>query len=166
MYHTAPALVKWTVDQGDGVYPSFIEAGLQTFQYSASAPHNYYQLGYMDVYITKSGWDSSAKLKWQDLEETPFCRKAGDIGGMSNHETFDCDVPARSGNHIIYVVWQRADSDEAFYSCSDVIFGGPSSTTASDFSTVDTSTTSTTSTTGWFCKMSRKLLKKTWNNLF
>ena len=57
----------------------------------------------------KSGWDSSAKLKWQDLEETPFCRKAGDIGGMSNHETFDCDVPARSGNHIIYVVWQRAD---------------------------------------------------------
>ena len=97
------------MDQGDGVYPSFIEAGLQTFQYSASAPHNYYQLGYMDVYITKSGWDSSAKLKWQDLEETPFCRKAGDIGGMSNHETFDCDVPARSGNHIIYVVWQRAD---------------------------------------------------------
>ena len=113
---------QWTLDQGDGVYPTVIQPGIQTFEYSASAPHNYYQLGYMDVYITKEGWDSSSKLQWDDLEDQPFCRKLGDVNGMTHVETFDCDVPARIGNHIIYVVWQRADSDEAFYSCSDVIF--------------------------------------------
>ena len=48
--------MQWMEDQGDGVYPVSIEAGTHTFEYSASAPHNYYNLGYMDVYITKNGW--------------------------------------------------------------------------------------------------------------
>ncbi|MBM7865141.1 hypothetical protein JOD27_008998, partial [Lentzea nigeriaca] len=30
----------------------------------------------------------------------------------------------KSGRHIIYSLWQRSDSPEAFYSCSDVQFGG------------------------------------------
>jgi len=29
----------------------------------------------------------------------------------------------KSGQHVIYAVWQRSDSAEAFYSCSDVKFG-------------------------------------------
>lgn len=36
---------------------------------------------------------------------------------------FDGDVPARSGRHLIYSIWQRSDSPEAFYTCSDVVFG-------------------------------------------
>ncbi|MGW1926627.1 lytic polysaccharide monooxygenase [Streptomyces massasporeus] len=37
---------------------------------------------------------------------------------------FTGDLPARTGRHIVYKVWQRNDSPEAFYSCSDVTFGG------------------------------------------
>jgi chitin-binding protein len=38
------------------------------------------------------------------------------------------NVPSRSGRHIIYSIWQRFNgSNEAFYTCSDVNFGGGSS---------------------------------------
>src|SRR5690606_21910120 len=30
----------------------------------------------------------------------------------------------KSGRHIIYTVWERSDSPETFYSCSDVVFDG------------------------------------------
>ncbi len=29
----------------------------------------------------------------------------------------------KSGRHIIYSIWQRSDSPEAFYNCVDVNFG-------------------------------------------
>ena len=136
----------WMEDQGEGVYPASIQPGTHTFEYSASVIHKYYSLGYIDLYITKNGWGGEVngkKLKWDDLEDAPFCRKTGDVNGMTNKESFDCDVPERNGKHIIYVVWQRADSDEAFYSCSDVVFGGTGSTTE----IVTTSSSTTTATT-------------------
>jgi chitin-binding protein len=39
-------------------------------------------------------------------------------------------LPAgKTGHHVIYTIWQRSDSPEAFYSCADVIFGdGPAQT--------------------------------------
>ncbi|WP_182077494.1 lytic polysaccharide monooxygenase [Deefgea sp. CFH1-16] len=39
-----------------------------------------------------------------------------------------CKLPAKKGPHIIYLAWQRSDSTEAFYSCSDVNFTGGVST--------------------------------------
>lgn len=41
---------------------------------------------------------------------------------------FDGKIPARSGRHLIYSIWQRSDSPEAFYTCSDVVFGKDSGT--------------------------------------
>ena len=38
--------------------------------------------------------------------------------------TFSGTLPERSGRQLLYTVWQRSDSPEAFYSCSDVDFGG------------------------------------------
>ncbi|KAI1694467.1 lytic polysaccharide mono-oxygenase, cellulose-degrading domain-containing protein [Ditylenchus destructor] len=35
-------------------------------------------------------------------------------------------LPKRSGKHVIFSAWQRSDSTEAFYACSDVDFGGGS----------------------------------------
>ena len=32
-------------------------------------------------------------------------------------------MPERTGKQLLYAVWQRSDSPEAFYSCSDVDFG-------------------------------------------
>ena len=38
-----------------------------------------------------------------------------------------CPLPPRSGRHVIFHVWQRDDSPEAFYACVDVEMatGGP-----------------------------------------
>lgn len=36
---------------------------------------------------------------------------------------FSGTLPSKSGRHLLYKVWQRNDSPEAFYSCSDVVFG-------------------------------------------
>jgi predicted carbohydrate-binding protein with CBM5 and CBM33 domain len=140
---------QWTRDQGDGVYPTFMTAGDYEFEFSAAFLHNFTELGYMETYITKAGWDSSKPLKFDDLEDKPFCRREGTFedgdaaldkmqviipptgkqpwGFKENRMYFDCTVPERpSGeNHIIYFVWHRADRDEAFYSCSDVIFKKP-----------------------------------------
>jgi chitin-binding protein len=44
--------------------------------------------------------------------------------------TFSGSLPARSGKQLLYAVWQRSDSPEAFYSCSDVDFGGAAESTA------------------------------------
>ncbi|MFF8999445.1 lytic polysaccharide monooxygenase [Streptomyces achromogenes] len=44
-------------------------------------------------------------------------------GGFS---TFTGTLPERSGRPLLYAVWQRSDSPEAFCSCSDVDFGGGS----------------------------------------
>ncbi|WP_328796398.1 lytic polysaccharide monooxygenase [Halosaccharopolyspora lacisalsi] len=43
---------------------------------------------------------------------------------VRNEELHPVDVVHRSksGRHIIYSVWQRSDSPEAFYNCSDVLF--------------------------------------------
>jgi Domain of unknown function (DUF305)/Lytic polysaccharide mono-oxygenase, cellulose-degrading len=55
-------------------------------------------------------------------------------------------IPQRTGRHIIYTIWQRVvGSDEAFYSCSDVDFGG--GTTPPPTSTTPPPTTTTTTTT-------------------
>jgi chitin-binding protein len=36
------------------------------------------------------------------------------------------NLPRRTGKHIVFTAWQRSDSPEAFYACSDVNFGGDS----------------------------------------
>merc|ERR1712173_280709 len=39
----------------------------------------------------------------------------------NNTEYFNCEIPKEKlGNHVLYQIWQRDDSPEAFYSCSDV----------------------------------------------
>jgi chitin-binding protein len=35
-----------------------------------------------------------------------------------------CPLPPRNGRHVVFVTWQRSDSPEAFYACSDVQFTG------------------------------------------
>jgi len=67
-----------------------------------SAPH---ATEYYRVYITTL------------LVETPFRVPAA-------RDTIDVVLPNRTGHHVIYSVWQRSDSPEAFYSASDVDFGG------------------------------------------
>merc|ERR1711976_616618 len=98
-------------------YPSILSAGAQTFEYSASVSH---PAAYLEYFITKSGWEPSGDVSFDDLEAEPFCSHSDFT--MENFNEFDCEVPARDGQHVIFGIWQRSDTPEAFYSCSDVIF--------------------------------------------
>jgi hypothetical protein len=76
-------------------------------------------------------------LNWGDFEEAPFCTLSYNdaapndnpnvipLKGEAKFRTY-CDVPQRSGRHVIYAEWGRRppSSDERFHSCIDVQFNG------------------------------------------
>ncbi|MER5491985.1 lytic polysaccharide monooxygenase [Streptomyces sp. LE64] len=94
------------------------KSGNNTFKYRVTAPHK----GTIDLYITKVGYDPTKALKWSDLEAQPFATVTNPRL-ESGSFVFDGNVPERSGRHLVYSVYQRSDSPEAFYTCSDVVFG-------------------------------------------
>ncbi|MFD8144271.1 lytic polysaccharide monooxygenase [Streptomyces sp. NPDC059708] len=93
-------------------------SGAHTFRYKGTAPHK----GSFELYVTKDGYDPSKPLKWSDLESAPFA-KVTDPGMQNGDYVFSGVVPKKSGRHLVFSVWQRSDSPEAFYTCSDVVFG-------------------------------------------
>lgn len=96
-----------------------LASGAHTFRYRATAPHR----GTFELYVTKDGYDPSKPLKWSDLEEKPFAKVTNPTLKDGSY-VIDGTLPKRSGRHLIYSVWQRSDSPEAFYTCSDVDLGG------------------------------------------
>jgi chitin-binding protein len=94
----------------------------------ATAPHATLD---WHVYLTKDGWIPSRRLAWRDLEL--FCT-SGEVPLTTDGQgrpvyRIPCTLPARSGRHVLFATWQRSDSPEAFYSCSDVQFTGGSNPT-------------------------------------
>ncbi|WP_432824987.1 lytic polysaccharide monooxygenase [Dactylosporangium sp. CA-092794] len=83
--------------------------------------------GTFHMYITKDGWNPLTPLAWGDLE--PFWSatdppQSGGPGGF-NYYYWDTTLPAgKTGRHILYIQWVRSDSQENFFSCSDVVFDG------------------------------------------
>lgn len=93
------------------------------FVFHATAPHATRD---WQLYVTRDGWDPKQPLGWDDVE--PFCTSGAvplvtDAQGRQVYR-IPCTVPARSGRHVIFAAWQRSDSPEAFYSCSDVQMSG------------------------------------------
>ncbi|ONK12962.1 spherodin-like protein [Streptomyces sp. MP131-18] len=95
-------------------------------QYSNWAAHP----GDFDVYITKDGWSPTQPIGWSDLElinsvtDPPQQGGAGSDGGYYH---WDQALPSgKTGQHVLFVHWIRSDSQENFYSCSDVVFDGGS----------------------------------------
>ncbi|KES03021.1 chitin-binding protein [Streptomyces toyocaensis] len=99
-----------------------VRSGSHTFKYRVTAPHK----GTFKVYITKPGYDSSKPLAWDDLDLANPVATSTDPAASGGFYTFTGTLPERSGKQLLYAVWQRSDSPEAFYSCSDVTFGGGS----------------------------------------
>ncbi|AZM63122.1 MULTISPECIES: lytic polysaccharide monooxygenase [unclassified Streptomyces] len=99
-----------------------VSSGSYTFKYRVTAPHK----GTFKVYITKPGYDPSQPLAWGDLDLANPVASATDPAASGGFYTFTGTLPERSGKQVLYAVWQRSDSPEAFYSCSDVTFGGGS----------------------------------------
>ncbi|MEU1043032.1 lytic polysaccharide monooxygenase [Streptomyces sp. NPDC005551] len=97
-----------------------VRSGSYTFRYRVTAPHR----GTFKVYITKDGYDPSKPLGWGDLDLAHPVAAKTDPAAANGYYTFSGTLPQRSGKQLLYAVWQRSDSPEAFYSCSDVTFGG------------------------------------------
>jgi chitin-binding protein len=104
-----------------------VSSGSYTFKYRVTAPHK----GTFEVYLTKPGYDPAQPLGWDDLDLSNPVATATDPVASGGFYTFSGTLPERSGKQLLYTVWQRSDSPEAFYSCSDVTFGGDSGGTAS-----------------------------------
>lgn len=94
-----------------------------TFRYRATAPHQ----GGFELYVTRDGYDPNEPLGWDDLETEPFHVEASPQL-VDGQYLMDVTLPEKEGRHLIYAIWQRTDSPEAFYACSDVVFetGGAS----------------------------------------
>lgn len=101
-----------------------ISAGTNTFTWKFTAPHATANWKY---YITKPGWDPNAPLTRNFFDLTPFCTV--NYGGVQPPFTYShtCNVPERTGYHVILAVWEIADTANAFYNVIDVDFGGGNS---------------------------------------
>ena len=95
------------------------KTGPFTFQYKATAPHR----GSFEFFITRDGYDPTQPLKWSDL--APSFAKFVDpplVNGVYQMQA-QLNFAGKTGRHLIYTIWQRSDSPEAFYTCSDIVFG-------------------------------------------
>ncbi|MDX6741994.1 lytic polysaccharide monooxygenase [Actinocorallia sp. A-T 12471] len=104
-----------------------------TFKFRVTAVHK----GGFELFITRDGYDASKPLTWADLESEPFV-KAPSPTASGGYYQLSGRVPAgKTGRHLIYAIWQRTDSPEAFYSCSDVVLGAGDSGSAGNGSAGD-----------------------------
>ncbi|HGJ5898900.1 lytic polysaccharide monooxygenase, partial [Arsenophonus apicola] len=74
-------------------------------------------------YLTKNGWDPNVPLARAAFDLKPFCTQY-DGGAIPKADvSIICKVPVdRIGYHIIYGVWQIADTRNSFYQVIDAIF--------------------------------------------
>ncbi|MFE3461964.1 lytic polysaccharide monooxygenase [Nocardiopsis aegyptia] len=98
-----------------------------TFEYSVTAPHR----GAIEYYVTTDDWDPATPLTWAELEPEPFAVHQDPVAENGTY-SITADLPRKSGQHLIYTIWQRSDSPEAFYTCSDVTFGADGAAPATD----------------------------------
>jgi predicted carbohydrate-binding protein with CBM5 and CBM33 domain len=93
-------------------------AGQYDVVYTNTAPH---ATAYYRLMLTREGFDARTDtLRWADLEQV---YDSGPLAA-SPENRFTVSLPTRREPAILYVIWQRSDSPEAFYSCSDVTIGG------------------------------------------
>ncbi|GIJ79280.1 chitin-binding protein [Micromonospora phaseoli] len=86
------------------------------FQYRTTIPHE----GTFRLYLTRAGHPPTGKLTWADLDTLPFLRLT-DPPLRDGAYQMPARLPAdRTGRHVIYTIWQNSDSQDTYYSCSDV----------------------------------------------
>ena len=91
---------------------------------------------YIRVYVTRQGFNPLTQpLGWGNLEllstigNTPAAQWTPEsAGGVSIR--VPVTASGRTGRHIVYTIWQASHSDQSYYFCSDVQFGGTTPTSA------------------------------------
>ncbi|MEU4645593.1 lytic polysaccharide monooxygenase [Micromonospora sp. NPDC023814] len=113
-----PVFKGLDLPRADWTTTSLPSSGNYQFLWEGTAPHN----GVFEFYVTKDGYDPSQPLAWSSLEAQPFLRAEQPPleGGLFK---INGKLPDKRGRHLIYTIYQRSDSPEAFYACSDVVFG-------------------------------------------
>jgi chitin-binding protein len=92
-------------------------SGLYDIAFTSTAPH---ATAYYRLLITRPGFDARTDaLRWADLQ--PIYDSGPLPAAAQNH--FAVALPARNEPAVLYTIWQRSDSPEAFYACSDVTVG-------------------------------------------
>lgn len=80
------------------------------------------------VYLSKPGWSPTSELGWDDLDLIQTVNnppQQGSVGTEAGHYYWDLALPSgRSGNALLFIQWVRSDSQENFFSCSDIVFDG------------------------------------------
>ncbi|GLW56374.1 lytic polysaccharide monooxygenase [Kitasatospora phosalacinea] len=84
--------------------------------------------GEFRVYLTKQGWSPTTPLAWADLSLVSTVAnppQVGSSGADGGHYYWNLALPAgRSGAALMFIQWVRSDSQENFFSCSDLVFDG------------------------------------------
>ena len=108
---------------------------------------------YFRLYVSKQGFDPlTQRLKWSDLtllKDTGYIAPGSGqttsdpvLNGVSN--TFALSAPGLTGRHIVFVLWLAGHSDQSYYWCSDVNFGGSGGGGSTTTTTTTTRPTTTT----------------------
>ena len=123
-----PKFAGYDLARSDWPYTSLTSGAEFTVRYNAWAAHP----GEFRLYVTKDGYDPTQPLRWDDLEDQPFSvydqnqPNGTDAENGTPDYQWNVTLPNKTGQHIIYSVWSRSDSEETFYGCSDVRFDGGS----------------------------------------
>jgi predicted carbohydrate-binding protein with CBM5 and CBM33 domain len=96
-----------------------LTAGVRfTFRYRTTIPHE----GTFKLYATVDSYDPQKPLTWADLEPRPFLTVT-DPPIRDGAYQMPGRLPAgKTGRHLIYTIWQNSNTQDTYYSCSDVVF--------------------------------------------
>jgi len=116
-------------------------SGRYDIVFTSTAPH---ATAYFRLLLTRPGFDARTDtLRWSDLSQV---YDSGPLPAAPTNR-FSVALPARSEPAILYTIWQRSDSPEAFYACSDITIGGSGSTSPTTSTPPSTSPTTGPATT-------------------
>lgn len=94
-----------------------IESGPFELRFYVTTPHD---PSVFHAWITTNDWNPLQPLNWSQLQPLTL----GPVSRVGSEYRMNTLLPARTGKHCIYIIWQRLDPvGEGFYSLSDVDFG-------------------------------------------
>ncbi|WP_443255991.1 lytic polysaccharide monooxygenase [Xenorhabdus sp. IM139775] len=93
-----------------------INKGINQFKWTITARHSTTS---WQFFITKPDWDPNKPLTRAQFDLKPFCEHFDHGKKPDKVVSINCDVPERSGYHVILGVWTIADTDNAFYQVID-----------------------------------------------
>lgn len=101
-------------------FPSTAVASGQNLRiaYRGTIPHQ----GSFRLFLTRTGYDPTAKLAWSDLVKLDETKDPPLTGGSYR---MSVELPERTGRHVLYVVWETSSTPDTYYSCSDLVFPEP-----------------------------------------